>query len=627
MDDSFLFQAFIYLVAAVVSVPISKRLGFGSVLGYLVAGAAIGPFGFGLVGREGQDVLHFAEFGVVMMLFVIGLELEPSQLWRQRGALLGTGGMQVVVTASAIAALAATAGLPWKASIAIGMILALSSTAIVLQTLAEKGLLQTQGGAKAFAVLLFQDVAVIPILALLPLLAVAGEPIHGAPGGAHGATWVDGLPAWGNAAAVVAAVGVIVAAGRFVLGPVLRFIARSRLREAFTAAALLLVVGTALLMLKVGLSPALGTFLAGVVLASSEFRHELETDIEQFKGLLLGLFFLAVGASIDFGLVADRPGLVIGLACALVAGKWIVLLALGRAAGMGLDQNLLFSLSLAQGGEFAFVLFSFATQNGVVGPEVTSPLVAVVAVSMAATPVLLLVFERAIRPRFGTKERPDREADAIDHESPVLIAGFGRFGHIVGRFLRANDIEATVLDVDSDHVDLLRRLGIKVFYGDASRVDLLRAAGAERARILVVAVDEPSKSMQIVEVARKHFPHLVVVSRARGRAHAYDLVEAGVERIYRETLDSSLRAGVDVMRLLGRPAHGTLRAARRFRRHDEDSVRELARLRHDRGAYLHRARERIEELERLIASECESLAPETDAAWDSEPLRRDFAGK
>ncbi len=624
MSGDFFVQAFVYLAAAVVSVPVSKRLGFGSVLGYLVAGAVIGPFGLGFVGSEGQDVLHFAEFGVVMMLFVIGLELEPAHLWRQRGALLGMGGVQVAATAAAIGTAAVVAGLPWRASLALGLILAMSSTAIVLQSLSEKGLLNTEAGSRSFAVLLFQDVAVIPILAILPLLAASGGTADGADAGSHGAAWVDGWPAWGRGLAVLGAVVAIVGIGRFVVGPVFRFIARARLREAFTAAALLLVVGTAILMTQVGLSAALGTFLAGVVLASSEYRHELETDLEPFKGLLLGLFFLAVGASIDFGLVAERPFFVVGLACGLVALKCVVLLGLGGVAGMGADQNLLFSLALAQGGEFAFVLFSFAAQSRVLDASVTSPMVAVVALSMGVTPVLLLVFERVIRPRFGTTERPTREADAIERESPVLIAGFGRFGHIVGRFLRANGVEATVLDVDSDHVDLLRRLGMRVYYGDASRVDLLRAAGAERARLLVVAVDEPGKAMEIVAAARRHFPHLTILSRARGRAHAYELIDAGVERIYRETLDSSLRVGVDALRLLGRPAYATLRAARRFRRHDEESVRALAALRHDRGAYLSRARESIEDLERLIADEVRELGPEADAAWDTETLRREF---
>jgi monovalent cation:proton antiporter-2 (CPA2) family protein len=624
MSGDIFLQAFVYLAAAVVAVPVSKRLGFGSVLGYLVAGAVIGPFGLGLVGTEGEDVLHFAEFGVVMMLFVIGLELEPAHLWRQRGTLLGLGGVQVAATTVAIASAALLAGLPWRSSLALGLILAMSSTAIVLQSLAEKGLLNTEAGSRSFAVLLFQDVAVIPILAILPLLAASSGAAHGADAGSHGATWVDGWPAWGRGLAVLSAVVAIVGIGRFVVGPVFRFIARARLREAFTAAALLLVVGTAILMTQVGLSAALGTFLAGVVLASSEYRHELETDLEPFKGLLLGLFFLAVGASIDFGLVAARPFFLVGLACGLVAVKCVILLGLGRVSGMGTDQNLLFSLALAQGGEFAFVLFSFAAQNNVLDASVTSPLVAAVALSMGVTPVLLLVFERLIRPRFGTTERPSREPDAVERESPVLIAGFGRFGHIVGRFLRANGVEATVLDVDSDHVDLLRRLGMRVYYGDASRVDLLRAAGAERARLLVVAVDEPGKSMEIVAAARRHFPHLTILSRARGRGHAYELIDAGVERIYRETLDSSLRVGVDALRLLGRPAHATLRAARRFRRHDEESVRELAALRHDRGAYLSRARESIEDLERLIADEVRDLGPEADAAWDTETLRREF---
>ena len=620
--EGFFFQAFIYLVAAVVSVPLAKRLGLGSVLGYLAAGIVIGPHVLGLVGEEGQDVLHFAEFGVVMMLFLIGLELQPDLLWRLRGSILGLGGLQVGATAAVLAAIAAACGLDWRSSLAVGLILSLSSTAIVLQTLQEKGLMKTGGGRSAFSVLLFQDLAVIPMLAVLPLLARPGA--AAASGAGHHATWVEGLPGWAATAVVLAAVASIVIGGRLLVRPAFRFIARARVPEVFTAAALLLVIGIALLMTRVGLSPALGTFLAGVVLATSEYRHELEGDIEPFKGLLLGLFFIAVGASIDFVQVASRPLLIVGLVLGLMTLKFVILLVLGRSFGMGHDHNLLFSFALAQAGEFAFVLFSFATQQGVLGLEVTTPLVAVVALTMALTPLVMLVNERLVQPRFGTREREPREADVIDEANPVIIAGYGRVGTIIGRLLRANGIGATVLDVDSDQVEMLRRLGQKVFYGDASRLDLLRAAGAESARVLVIALDDPERIMGLAETARKHFPHLAIYSRAIGRTHAYELVEAGFDRVYRETLDSSLKIGVDVLRELGVPAFEALRRARRFRRHDEQALRELSRHRGDQAAYVRLVHRQTEELERLLAADARDLGPVVDAAWDSEPLRREF---
>ncbi len=625
--QGFFFQAFVFLAAAVLSVPIAKRLGLGSVLGYLIAGIAIGPFGLGLVGEEGQDVLHFAEFGVVMMLFLIGLELQPALLWRLRGPILGLGGLQVGVSGTLIAAAAAALGLPWQTAVAVGMTLALSSTAIVLQTLDEKGLLRTDGGQSAFSVLLFQDIAVIPMLAMLPLLARSPSPRGAADGAAaHGATWVEGLPAWERTLVVVAAVAVVVVAGRFLVRPVFRFIARTRMREIFTAAALLLVIATALLMTEVGLSPALGTFLAGVVLATSEYRHELEGDIEPFKGLLLGLFFIAVGASIDFALIAANGGAVAGLVAALMVGKLVVLLVLGRAFRMSFDQNLLFAFALAQGGEFAFVLLSFAAQNGVVSGQLTGILIAVVAVTMALTPLALLVNERLIQPRFGTREREERPADAIDESNAVIIAGYGRVGNIVGRLLRAHGIGATVLEYDSDHVDLLRKVGQPVFYGDAGRLDLLRAAGAERARVLVVAVDDPDTIVRIVETARKHFPDLTVLARATSRTHAYELLDAGVEHVYRETLDTSLRIGVEVMRLLGLPAYEAHRRSRLFRRRDEADLRELGRMRHDRTSYLREARLKVEEMERLLRADDEQPDLARDAAWDSDSLRSEHGG-
>ncbi|HXV75300.1 MAG TPA: monovalent cation:proton antiporter-2 (CPA2) family protein, partial [Candidatus Polarisedimenticolaceae bacterium] len=504
----FLFQAMVYLAAAVIAVPLAKRLGLGSVLGYLVAGVAIGPVGLGMIGAEGQDVMHFAEFGVVMMLFLIGLELQPALLWRLRAPILGLGNLQVAVTTLVIGGFAIGVGLDWREALAIGMTLSLSSTAIVLQTLNEKGLIQSAGGQRSFAVLLFQDIAVIPMLALLPLLGrAAHDPATG------GQSWRDGLPGWASTLIVAGAVVGVVLIGRFVVQPAFRAIARTHLREVFTAAALLLVVGIAELMTAVGLSPALGTFLAGVVLANSEFRHELESDIEPFKGLLLGVFFIAVGASIDFRLVAGEPLLIAGLVGALVAVKFSILLLLGRLFRVGTDQSLLFALALAQGGEFCFVLFSFAEQSRVLGAELAAPLVAVVALSMMTTPLVMWVHERLIRPRIGTRETTEREADRIEERNPVIIAGFGRFGHIVGRLLAANGVGCTVLDVDSDQVDVLRRLGFKVFYGDASRHDLLRAAGAEHARLLVLATDQAEKRLEIVSTVQKHFPQLTILAR------------------------------------------------------------------------------------------------------------------
>jgi Kef-type K+ transport system membrane component KefB/voltage-gated potassium channel Kch len=520
------------------------------------------------------------------------------------------------------------------------MTLALSSTAIVLQTLNEKSLMQTDGGQSAFAVLLFQDIAVIPMLALMPLLAVSGgEPGvlaqgssgteaqvggHGADAAKHAATWVEGLPAWEQTLVVLLAVAAIVVAGRYLMRPVFRMIAATRLRELFTATALLLVIAIALLMTQVGLSPALGTFVAGVVLANSEYRHELESEIDPFKGLLLAVFFIAVGASVDFQLIQSEPQLILGIVAVLMGIKFAVLFALGRGFRMGLDQNFLFAFALAQSGEFAFVLFSFATQNRVISEEITAPLIAAVAVTMALTPVLMLLNEKLVQPRFGTRERSEREPDVIQTDSSVIIAGFGRFGSIVGRFLRANGIQPTVLEYDSDRVELLRKLGLQVYYGDASRKDLLEAAGAGKALLLVVALEDHERALAIVETVQKHFPHLTILARAAGRPEAYELLDCGVEHVYRETLDTSLRTGVDVLRLLGRRAYTGHRASLMFRRHDEESVRDLGKMRHDRKAYFSEARERIQSLEELLLSEVEGPDEERDAGWDTESLREEF---
>jgi len=610
-------QAFMYLAATVIAVPIAKRLGLGSVLGYLIAGIIIGPYVLGLIGEEGQDVMHFAEFGVVMMLFVVGLELEPSLLWRLRGPILGLGGAQVGVTMVVVTGIALALGVKWQVALSIGMILALSSTAIVLQTLNEKGLMQTRAGQSSFAVLLFQDIAVIPMLALMPLLATETG-ITDTHAGDH-ETLVSHLPAWANALVVLGVMFGVVVVGRLLMSPLFRFIAKARLRETFTAAALLLVIGIALLMTKIGLSPALGTFVAGVVLATSEYRHELEVEIEPFKGLLLGLFFIAVGASIDFGLVAEEPATIAGLVALLMITKFVVLFGISRGARMSMDQNMIFSFALAQGGEFAFVLFSFATQNGVVPTELASPLVAAVALSMALTPLAMIVNERLVQPRFGTQEGPERDEDVMEEDNPVIVAGYGRFGQVVARLLRSAGVEATLLDFDSDQVDLVRKFGNRVYYGDASRVDLLHSAGAEKAKMIILAIDNSEKTLEMVHAIKKNFPHLVILARAKSRGDAFDLLDAGVEHIFRELLDSSLSMGTTALKLLGMRAYRAHRAARTFRRHDEAFLRETAKGRNEGESWVKFVRSRTADLEKVLRKEYEMHEPD-QRSWDTESL-------
>jgi monovalent cation:proton antiporter-2 (CPA2) family protein len=623
-DESFFYQAFIYLVAAVLSVPIAQRLGLGSVLGYLLAGVIIGPFVLGFVGNEGEDVMHFAEFGVVMMLFLIGLELQPELLWRLRVPIVGLGGLQVLLTMLVFAGISLLFGIPWQMALAIGMILSLSSTAIVLQTLNEKGLAKTDGGQSSFSVLLFQDIAVIPMLALMPLLALEGaataqnEVIFVAEA-AEG----TGLPAWQQALLVIGTVVGIVLGGRFLMRPIFRFIADTRLREVFTAMALLLVIGIALAMQQVGLSPALGTFVAGVVLADNEYRHELESDIEPFKGLLLGLFFISVGASIDFNLLLQQPLLILGMVLGLAIAKFTILFVLGRIFRLETSQNLLFAFALAQGGEFAFVLFSFATQNRVLPSDVSEPLVAVVALSMVITPLLMIVNEKLVQPRFVAAEA-EREADEIDdNENPVIILGFGRFGQIVGRLLIANGCRPTLLEHDPGQIDLLRRFGWKVFYGDASRLDLLHAAGAEQARLLVVAINDPEKILEIVDLVHKHFPHLKILARAIDRRHAYELIRRGVEVVERETFSSALDMGVEALKLLGIRSYKAHRAARTFRFHDVEALRDMAAAEGDDTVLLARSRQLNKDLEQLLQSDDRELTQEVDRAWDISALRKD----
>jgi monovalent cation:proton antiporter-2 (CPA2) family protein len=607
--EGLLFQAFIYLLAAVATVPIAKQLGLGSVLGYLLAGVIIGPHLLGLVGHGGGGVMHVAEFGVVMMLFLVGLELRPNLLWRLRGPIMGTGGAQVVLTSLVVAGLASAIGIQIQPALAIGMIFSASSTAIALQTLNEKGLLTSKGGQTSFSVLLFQDLAVIPILAILPLLAVTGA--------ATTATHADGgngAP-WQRALLVVSVVAAIIAGGRFLVRPVFRYLASTRLNEIFTAAALLLVVGIALAMEKVGLSPALGTFLAGVVLAESEYRHELEADIEPFKGLLLGLFFISVGASIDLPLVKSQPLVVVGLVFGLLVVKFLVLLGIGKITNLEKSQNFTFAFALAQGGEFAFVLTSFAVQNQVLDQRIGNLLVATVALSMVMSPFLFTINERFVQPLFSS-QLPDREADEIDEkDNPVILAGFGRFGHIVGRVLNLQGIKTTVLDVDSEQVELVRKLGVKVFYGDASRLELLQAAGAATAKLMIIAINDEEKSLIIVDTVQKHFPNLKILARAAGRDHAYLLLRHGVEHIYRETLGSSLDLSVAALRMLGVRAYEAQRAAKAFRDYDEQTVRDLAQYSEDESQLLAQVKERLRSLDELFEKE-RHRTRQPDAGWE-----------
>ena len=614
MNHTFLQDALIYLAAAIVFVPVAKRLGMGSVLGYLLAGITIGPFFLGLVGGKGQEIIHFAEFGVVLMLFLIGLELEPAHFWGMRRLILGSGAVQLCATTVLFLALFMVIGLHWQAALAIGLALAMSSTAIALQTLREKGLVQTQSGRSSFAVLLFQDISVIPILAALPLLAIAtARTATGAQ-----ATFMGGLPGWAQTIALLGAVGAVILSGRFVIVPFLRFIGHIHLRELFTASALFIVMAAAYLMELVGLSPALGTFLAGVVLANSEYRHELESDIEPFKGILLGLFFISVGASINFGLILERPLTIAALVCGVIAIKFGVLFLTGRLTRLTFDQNLLFSLGLAQVGEFAFVLFSFMHQLYLLSAEWTDIMMGVTAISMTATPLLLLINERFILPRFGVREKEEKEADAIDLHTPVILVGFGPFGSTVGRFLRANGVEATILDNDSDRVDLLRKMGFKVFYGDATRIDILQAAGADQARILIAAIGSPAINHDLIEKAQRLFPHLTIMARAENRFDAYDLMDEGIKDIYRETLDTSIRLGVDCLVKLGYRRYSATRAGQNFLKYDEAAMHKLAQQRHDKSAYIFTVREQVQLQEQLLTSDREVNPTLGDHAWDSD---------
>lgn len=575
----FLLLAFIFLLAGVIAVPIAAQLKLGSVLGYLLAGIAISP----LLAALHVDVLsiqHFAEFGVVIMLFLVGLELEPRMLWKMRTKLLGLGGLQVVGTMLLVAAIAMALGQPWSVALAIGMVFSLSSTAIVLQTLNEKGLMRSDGGQSGFSVLLFQDIAVIPMLALLPLLAMpalVGVSDAGDGDAAHaGLSLVAGLPGWQVTLVTLAAIAAVVVGGSYLTRPIFRYIALAQLRELFIATALSMIVGIALLMSLVGLSPALGTFLGGVVLANSEYRHELESDIDPFRGLLLGLFFMTVGASINFTLLADNLSVILLLTLGLIGLKAAILFCLAVVFKVRGADRWLFSLGLAQAGEFGFVLLTFTVGNGIIPADVADRLLLVVALSMLLTPLLFLFYDRVITPRYINREQ--RGADAIEEHCKVIIAGHGRVGGVINRMLRGCGVATTVIDFNAEHLEMLRTFKLKVYYGDATRPDLLHAAGISEASLLIIAIDNREQITTLVEYMTAHHPNVHIVARAVHRHHVYDLWAAGCRDIIRDTYDSSLRMGRSALEALGHSEADAMAKMAAFDRADKHMMREVAEL-------------------------------------------------
>ncbi|TCK99252.1 Kef-type potassium/proton antiporter (CPA2 family) [Shimia isoporae] len=658
----FLVLAFVFLVAGVAAVPIASRLGLGSVLGYLIAGVVISPI-LATLNVDVVAIQHFAEFGVVMMLFLVGLELEPKMLWQMRHRLLGLGGLQVGVTTALVMGVSMFFGLTWTVALACGLVLALSSTAIVLQTLNEKGLMKSDGGQASFSVLLFQDIAVIPMLALIPLLAmpemsdvgthVAGHGTevvaesaqgdahhddHGDGhdeahsddhGGGHGMNinLVEGLPAWQATLATIAAIAGVVVGGAFLTTPAFRFVAMANLRELFVAMALMFVIGIALLMTLVGLSPALGTFLAGVVLANSEYRHELESDIDPFRGLLLGLFFMTVGAAVNFGVLFESFGLFLGLTLGLMALKALVLFGLAYIFKLRGGDKYLFGLGLAQAGEFGFVLLSFTVANNVIPQDIADQLLLVVALSMMLTPLLFILYEKVILPRVSGGE--EKEPDEIDETGQIIIAGHGRFGGVVNRMMRSAGYETTVLDYSSVQLERLRRFGVKVFFGDATRADLLHAAGIHEARLLVVAIDERDAATEIVRHVKHEHSSLPIVARAVDRHHVYELYAAGADHIVRDTFDSAVRAGRSAYEEMGMHAFDAEMLSRAFVDDDRAMLAALASVYdpsvpvHENQEYLDKAKEFIDQRDDILSGKGEAFRMRTERGW-TPPTKEDL---
>jgi CPA2 family monovalent cation:H+ antiporter-2 len=612
MQGDILQQATVFLAATLVSVPIAKKLGFGSIIGYLVAGVIIGPFVLGFIGEEGEDLMHASEFGVVMMLFLIGLELNPQSIWRMRKIILGMGLSQMALTTiSMFSILFWIFNFPFNASLVIALSFSMSSTAIALQTLKEKGIGKTKVGKSTFAVLLMQDIGVIPVLAILPLLAVKTSNAVGTNNTSN------------QVLISLGAIAVVVVVGIYFINPFLRAIAKTRIKELFTAASLLIIIGVAYLMQLAGISAALGAFLAGVLLANSEFRHELESDIEPFKGLLLGLFFTAVGSTINFHLIYNEAGLVFLLVFITMLVKALILLAVGKQFNIKIDQNIAFAFFLCQVGEFAFVLLASAQQHSLMDKHIIEICMAVTTITMVLSPILIFINERFIDPYLGTKTKvKEREADKVEEKHKVILAGFGHFGSTIGRFLLANGVEATILDSDSEQVELLRKMGFKVYYGDCTRYEILKAAGADEAKFIICTINDEAGSHTLAEVVQKHFPQAELFIRTKHRYHTYDLMEKGFTKTYRETLHTSVFMGVDVLKAMGFRSYTATRKAQEFLKYDEAAIKRLSEIWKEKDNYILTIKEEMELQEKLLKDDKRFLSEIFDNnAWDSDILR------
>lgn len=622
-NQDFFFQALIYLGAAVISVPLAKKMGLGSVLGYLLAGVIIGPFVFKLVGNEADEVMHFAEFGVVLMLFVIGLELQPSLLWRMRKSIFGLGGLQVFFTTIVIGAVALIFRFSLSNAIAIGLILALSSTAIVIQTLTEKGLMQNVAGKSAFSVLLFQDMAVIPILAFLPILATWGSDINLADSQLEKVTGVSSMPGWAQLLLIIGVISAIVFIGRFIARHVFRLVAETGLHEIFTASALLMVIGIALAMDAIGLSPALGTFLAGVVLAENEYRHELESTIEPFKGLLLGLFFISVGASINFELFIEQPFRILGYVILLVFLKFTVLLSLGRIFKLRKGYEFLFAFLLAQSSEFSFVLISFSTQSQLFDTQTAGMLLLVVTLSMTISPLLLIFNDKAVRPILSRRQNKE-EFDEFDEINPIIIAGFGRFGLVLGRFLLANNIKITIIDNNPANVEILRKYGFKLYYGDITRPRVLEKAGIEKAKMLILSMAEHDEAIKVAKYVRKNYPAIQIVARAKDIFHVFEFYKLHVRIVQREMFNSATELGVKALTQLGFSKYEAYRAGRTFKHHEEQVLEELYKTwKEDESEFIAETRRFSKQLSETMLTERNYTIQDVDSAWDVGSVRQE----
>ncbi|MCH3882173.1 MULTISPECIES: monovalent cation:proton antiporter-2 (CPA2) family protein [Tenacibaculum] len=621
MTGSILFEAIVFLTGAIICVSIAKRLGLSSVIGYLLAGVLIGPYVLGFIGEEGEDILHFAEFGVVVMLFLIGLEIEPKNFWNMRKTILGMGGIQVGGTVLLSYILFTTLGFDWKVALVISMAVALSSTAIAMQTIKEKGLMDTTFGTSSFSILLFQDIIVIFMLGFIPLLANTNE-AETIEKQNTSTTILESLPMGFQTLAIILSVALIIVAGRYLIVPMLRKVAKTGVRELLIAAALLIVLGISFLMEYVGISPALGAFLGGVVLSNSEFKHELESTLEPFKNLLLGLFFMAVGASINFIIIANSPLKIGGLLIAIIVLKALILFITGAVFKLKLDQKLLLTFNLAQVGEFAFVLLSFAFGLNILSQEEMDMLLVITALSMSITPIIGIINERFILPKIGTKESVKRPMDHIAKSQKIILVGFGHFGSTIGRFLRSHGVEATILDHDSNRVDFLRKMGFEVYYGDATRLDLLESAGIAEAKIIICATNKIGVSKAISKIVKEKYPHVELMIRTKNRYDAYELLNLGHQNIYRESLDTSLVLAKDVLSKMGFRKYTLNRQIQNFKKYDEDSLRRLASEPNRDDNYIFKARQELKQQEEFLNEDFKRGVVDYDHHWDSEFIRK-----